>query len=104
MTNTTSSSSTQQPNQNQPIHPYLTLLTQQSQSKPNTAYIHSIILKAISDPSVNVGYNEISALPIIKSTLQGSITGQSLLNTLNLFSHEPICSEMVQEWLNEQHS
>ena len=85
---------TEQQNQNQHhqhqhqlIQPYIKLLTQQRQSKPNLLYIHSIILKVTSNPTINVQYDEISALPMIQQTLQGSIiTAQSLFNTLDLFS------------------
>lgn len=73
----------------EPIHQYLTLLLaqQQENSNPNPAYIQSIILNAISDPSVHVGFSELSALPVVQQTLQKSSTGKSILRTLDLFSY-----------------
>lgn len=68
------------------INQYITVLLEQT--KPNPAYIHSIILKAISDDCVHAGFSEISALPLVQQTLQEYSTGKSILRTLDLFSYE----------------
>ena len=66
----------------QPITPYINLLSETN----DISSIQSILHKCLSDPNVYVGFNEVSSLPNIQQTLQGSNIGQSLLRTLELFS------------------
>ena len=96
-TATATSSTSHQQYHHQPIQQYISLL-QSQKSNPNPSYIHSIILKCLSDPNVYVGFNEITTLPFIQSCLLNNESssssssssiknGQVLWNTLELFSY-----------------
>ncbi len=76
----------------QPIHQYIKLLSeqqnQQSDSNSNLSYIRTIILKSLSDPAVYTGFTELKhALQSSLFNIEGTTAGQSLLSTLDLFSH-----------------
>jgi hypothetical protein len=99
----------------QPIHQYINLLVKQNDDSSNNtttiinsspSYIRTIINKAMSDPKVFTGFTELSSLPSLKEILNESSTnGQSLLNTLDLFSfgiYNDYYKEMIETGMDGQ--
>jgi len=70
----------------QPIEPYVQIL----QSKSTTAFVRNMLLKALSDPRVYVGFSELRCIPTVVDALQESDSGIALLDTLDLFSYGTI--------------
>ncbi len=69
----------------EPIQQYIQLLSTSGAATPDASYIRTIVLKALTDPSVYVGFQELQSLPVVK-TLAESSTNKSLYDTLTLFS------------------
>jgi hypothetical protein len=79
------------------MNQYLNLLASSSENRNNAGYVHSIVNKALSDPCVFIGFDELkmvveklfSVINSTSSTSSSSIreTNQILLNTLDLFSY-----------------
>lgn len=72
-----------------PIRQYIDLLHKhhKSKSKDPSSYIRTIVLKALSDSSVFLGFSELRLHPVVVATLENSTMGKALLNTLDLFSY-----------------
>lgn len=70
---------------------YLSCLGTGEGNQNNAGYVHSIVSKALSDPSVFTGFDELKTMvEESKSTNGASETSLMLLNTLDLFSYGTI--------------
>jgi len=67
----------------QPIDQYIEIL----QPKNNASFVQTVLHKALSDPSVYVGFAELRSIPAVVTALQESPSGKAMLNTMDLFSY-----------------
>lgn len=83
MTKAVEASAISSQNALQPIGQYTEIL----QPRNNESFVRSILVKALSDPRVYVGFAELRSIPTVLKALQESSTGRAMLDTLDLFSY-----------------